>query len=117
MKLGVVGTGSVGCAIALAAVTRGSARDIVLVNRTRKTAEAVATDMRCGKPPGPKVDLSDGDYDPFSGLGQGLADLRSFGRPLVGASAARALLRSAARRSTGRPYFFRTSAKASSANS
>ena len=36
MKLGIVGTGSVGCAIALAAVTRGSAREIVLVNRTQK---------------------------------------------------------------------------------
>jgi L-lactate dehydrogenase len=69
MKLGVVGTGSVGCAIALAAVTRGSARDIVLVNRTRKTAEAVATDIRYGTPLGPKVDISDGDYDALSGAG------------------------------------------------
>jgi L-lactate dehydrogenase len=67
MKLGVVGTGSVGCAIALAAVTRGSAREIVLVNRTRKTAEAVATDIRYGTPLGPKVDISDGDYDALSG--------------------------------------------------
>lgn len=43
MKLGIIGTGNVGNAIALAAVTRGSAREIVLVNRTRKVAEAVAT--------------------------------------------------------------------------
>src|SRR5579862_1427945 len=69
MKLGVVGTGSVGCAIALAAVTRGSAREIILVNRTRKTAEAVATDIRYGTPLGPKVDISDGDYDALSGAG------------------------------------------------
>ena len=69
MKLGVVGTGSVGCAIALAAVTRGSARDIVLVNRTRKTAEAVATDIRYGTPLGQRVDISDGDYDALSGAG------------------------------------------------
>jgi L-lactate dehydrogenase len=69
MKLGIVGTGSVGCAIALAAVTRGSARQIVLVNRTRKTAEAVATDIRYGTPLGPKVDISDGDYDALSGAG------------------------------------------------
>jgi L-lactate dehydrogenase len=69
MKLGVVGTGSVGCAIALAAVTRGSAREIILVNRTRKTAEAVATDIRYGAPLGPKVDISDGDYDTLSGVG------------------------------------------------
>ena len=41
MKLGIVGIGNVGCAIALAAVTRGSACEIVLVNRTGKTAEAV----------------------------------------------------------------------------
>jgi L-lactate dehydrogenase len=69
MKLGVVGTGSVGCAIALAAVTRGSARQIVLVNRTRKTAEAVATDIRYGTPLGQRVDISDGDYDALSGAG------------------------------------------------
>jgi L-lactate dehydrogenase len=40
----------------------GSAREIVLVNRTRKTAEAVATDIRYGVPVGRKVDLIDGDY-------------------------------------------------------
>jgi len=58
MKLGVVGTGSVGCAIALAAVSRGSAREIVLVNRTRKTAEAVATDIRYGSVPARDVAVS-----------------------------------------------------------
>jgi len=69
MKLGIVGTGNVGCAIALAAVTRGSAREIVLVNRTRKTAEAVATDLRYGTPLGPKVDIRDGDYADLAGAG------------------------------------------------
>jgi L-lactate dehydrogenase len=69
MKLGIIGTGTVGCACALAAVTRGSAREIVLVNRTRKTAEAVATDMRYGTPLGPKVDIADGDYDDLAGAG------------------------------------------------
>jgi len=44
-------------------------RDIVLVNRTRKTAEAVATDMRYGTPLGPKVDIVDGDYDALAGAG------------------------------------------------
>src|SRR5271165_4860965 len=67
MKLGIVGSGNVGCAIALAAVTRGSAREIVLVNRTRKTAEAVATDIRYGTPLCPKVDIRDGDYDGLAG--------------------------------------------------
>ena len=69
MKLGIIGTGNVGCAIALAAVARGSAREIVLVNRTRKTAEAVATDIRYGTPLSPKVDIKDGDYDALTGAG------------------------------------------------
>jgi L-lactate dehydrogenase len=53
----------------MAAVNRGSAREIVLVNRDRKTAEAVATDMRYGTPLGPKVDIVDGDYDDLKGAG------------------------------------------------
>src|SRR5450759_357480 len=69
MKLGIIGTGNVGCATALAAVARGSAREIVLVNRTRKTAEAVATDIRYGTPLFHKVDIRDGDYDTLAGAG------------------------------------------------
>src|SRR5262245_40886899 len=69
MKIGIVGTGAVGCAIALAAVTRGSAREIVLINRTRKTAEAVATDIRYGTPLTPKVDIRDGEFDALAGAG------------------------------------------------
>jgi L-lactate dehydrogenase len=69
MKLGIVGTGQVGCAIALAAVTRGSAREIVLVNRTRKTAEAVATDIRYGTPLCDRVEIRDADYDALEGAG------------------------------------------------
>src|ERR1700691_2763401 len=69
MKLGIIGTGNVGCAIALAAVARGSARKIVLVNRTSKTAEAVATDLRYGTPLSPKVDIRHGDYDALAGAG------------------------------------------------
>jgi L-lactate dehydrogenase len=69
MKIGIIGAGNVGCACAMAAVNRGSAREIVLVNRSRKTAEAVATDMRYGTPLGPKVDIVDGDYDVLKGAG------------------------------------------------
>ena len=69
MKLGIIGTGNVGNAIALAAVARGSAREIVLVNRTRKVAEAVATDLGYGIPLGPRIDISDGDYDALNGAG------------------------------------------------
>jgi L-lactate dehydrogenase len=69
MKLGIIGTGNVGCATALAAVTRGSAREIVLVNRTRKVAEAVATDLRYGVPLGQRIDISHGDYEALSSAG------------------------------------------------
>ena len=69
MKLGIIGAGKVGCACALAAVTRGSAREIVLVNRTRKTAEAVATDIRYGLPVSPRADIRDGDYADLAGAG------------------------------------------------
>src|SRR5262249_48575446 len=69
VKIGNIWNRNVGCACAMAAVKRGSAREIVLVNRDRKTAEAVATDMRYGTPLGPKVDIVDGDYDDLKGAG------------------------------------------------
>ena len=62
MKVGIVGTGSVGSACALALVVRGAAREIVLVDRTRERARAVATDMRYGAPLSPTVDIRDGDF-------------------------------------------------------
>lgn len=67
MRLGIIGTGHVGAACAFATVMRGSAREIVLVNRSRKTAEAVATDIRYGSFLGPKVEIVDGDYDALKG--------------------------------------------------
>jgi L-lactate dehydrogenase len=63
MKIGIVGAGRVGCACALAAVVRGSAREIVILDRTRQRAKAVATDLRYGTPLGPKTSVFDGDYD------------------------------------------------------
>jgi len=69
VKIAIIGTGNVGCACAMAAVNRGTAREIVLVNRSRKTAEAVATDMRYGTPLGPKLDIVDGDYEDLKGAG------------------------------------------------
>jgi L-lactate dehydrogenase len=53
----------------MAAVIRGSAREIVLVNLVRKTAEAVAADIRYGIPLGRKVVIVDGDYDALEGAG------------------------------------------------
>lgn len=63
MKVGIVGAGRVGSACALAAVARGSARFIVIVDRTRKRAQAVAADLRYGSPLCPKTTIVDGDYD------------------------------------------------------
>jgi L-lactate dehydrogenase len=69
MKIGIVGAGKVGSACALAAVVRGSARDIVIVDRTRKRAKAVATDLRYGSPLCPKTAVVDGDYDDLADAG------------------------------------------------
>jgi L-lactate dehydrogenase len=63
MKIGIVGAGRVGSACALAAVVRGSARNIVILDRTRKRAKAVATDLLYGSPLGPKAAVVDGDYE------------------------------------------------------
>ncbi len=68
-KVGIVGVGAVGCACALSCVNRGSARELVLVDRTRKRAEAVATDLRYGTPLTPKVTITDGDYSALAGAG------------------------------------------------
>lgn len=67
MKIGIVGTGNVGSACAIAAAVRGSAREIVLVNRTRKTADAVAADIQYGTPLGRRLDIGAGDYDALKG--------------------------------------------------
>lgn len=62
MKIGIVGAGKVGGACALAAVVRGSARNVVMVDRTRERARAVATDLHYGTPLCPKATVVDGDY-------------------------------------------------------
>lgn len=67
MKVGVVGAGAVGSACLLALALRGSAREIVVVNRDRKRARAVALDMRYGASLVPVVDLNDGDYSDLAG--------------------------------------------------
>ena len=66
-KVGVVGAGRVGGACALALVTRGSAREVVIVDRTRARAKAVATDLRYGATLCPEVTLRDGDYSDLKG--------------------------------------------------
>lgn len=67
MKIGIVGAGRVGSACALALVGRGCAREIVLVDRTRARAEAVATDIRYGLPLLRRAEIIAGDYDSLAG--------------------------------------------------
>jgi L-lactate dehydrogenase len=67
MKVGVVGVGRVGAACALSLVTRGSAREVVIVDRTRARAKAVVTDLRYGAPLCPEVELREGDYPELAG--------------------------------------------------
>ena len=50
MKVGIIGVGALGSACAMALMQRGSAREIVLVNRSRRLATAVALDMGHGAP-------------------------------------------------------------------
>src|SRR5258707_1502354 len=67
MKAGIVGVGRVGAACALSLVARGSAREIVIVDRTRAPAKAVAPDLRYCAPLCPPVALRDGDYADLAG--------------------------------------------------
>ena len=67
MKVGIIGTGAVGSTCALALGMRGCADEIVLVDRTRKRAKAVATDIRYGMPLSRPADIRDGDYEDLAG--------------------------------------------------
>jgi L-lactate dehydrogenase len=67
MKLGIVGTGAVGAAIALSVCLRGHACELVLLDRTRARADGVASDMRYGVPLSPLVDVKAGDYEALEG--------------------------------------------------
>jgi L-lactate dehydrogenase len=68
-KVGVVGVGAVGQACAFALVLRGSCREIVLVDKIAKRANAVATDMRYGAPLSPAVEITGGDWSDLAGAG------------------------------------------------
>jgi L-lactate dehydrogenase len=68
-KAAVVGVGAVGQACAFALMLRGSAREIVLVDRSAERAEGVATDMRYALPLSPTKEISSGDYTDLAGAG------------------------------------------------
>src|ERR1700739_2658583 len=67
MKVGIVGAGAVGSACLLSVVMRGSAREVVLVNRDRKRARGVVTDVQYGAVLSPPIAVRDGDYPDLAG--------------------------------------------------
>lgn len=69
MKLGIVGVGAVGAATALAVVLRAQVRELVLVDKNRSRARAVATDMTYGVPLSPVVALKEGGYEDLADAG------------------------------------------------
>jgi L-lactate dehydrogenase len=67
LKVGVIGAGAVGCACLLSTVMRGFAREIVLVNRNRKRAKGVVSDMQYGTALSQTTDIYDGEYADLAG--------------------------------------------------
>jgi L-lactate dehydrogenase len=67
MKVGIIGAGAVGSACLLSVVMRGIAREVVLVNRNRKRAQGVVTDVQYGAVLSPPNALRDGDYSDLAG--------------------------------------------------
>src|SRR6202795_3380124 len=67
MKVGIIGAGAVGSACLLSIVMRGRAREVVLVNRDRKRAQGVVTDVQYGAVLSPPIALRDGDYSDLAG--------------------------------------------------
>jgi L-lactate dehydrogenase len=67
MKVGIIGAGAVGSACLTALIARGCAREIVVVNRNRKRAEGLVTDVQYGAVLSPAVEIRDGDYNDLKG--------------------------------------------------
>jgi L-lactate dehydrogenase len=62
MKMGLIGAGAVGSASLLSLVMRGSACEIVVIDRNRRRADGVVADLRYGATLSPAVLLRAGDY-------------------------------------------------------
>src|SRR3984893_9282909 len=67
MKIGVIGAGAVGSACLLSSIMRGIEREIVVVDRERKRAKAVVTDLQYGAALSSVVEIRDGDYSDLTG--------------------------------------------------
>src|SRR5258705_11018992 len=69
MKAGIIGMGTVGRAAALAAMQRGSANELVLVNRHSELSEAVALDLGYGGPLSASSRVTAGPHHDLGGGG------------------------------------------------
>jgi L-lactate dehydrogenase len=67
MKIGIIGAGAVGSACLTALVQGRVGREIVVVNRDRKKARGLVTDVQYGAVLSPGVDIRDGDYADLRG--------------------------------------------------
>jgi len=67
MKIGIIGAGAVGSACLTALVQRRVGREIVVVNRDRKKARGLVTDVQYGAVLSPGIDIRDGDYADLKG--------------------------------------------------
>jgi L-lactate dehydrogenase len=68
VRVGVIGAGAVGAATVLSLIERGGMfRELVVLDRDRKRADGVATDLRYATPLSPTVDVRAGDYDALDG--------------------------------------------------
>jgi L-lactate dehydrogenase len=67
MKIGIIGAGAVGSACLTAIILRRSAREVVMVNRDRKKARGLVTDVQYGAVLSPATEVRDGDYSDLEG--------------------------------------------------
>jgi L-lactate dehydrogenase len=67
MKVGIIGAGAVGSACLTALVARGCAREVVVLDRDRKRARGLATDVQSGAVLSARVEVRDGDYGDLKG--------------------------------------------------
>jgi L-lactate dehydrogenase len=68
MKVAVIGAGAVGTACIMSIITRGVAREIVVIEQNAARAQGVVTDMQYGTPLCEPVVIRTGDYDDLPGV-------------------------------------------------
>ena len=68
MRIGIIGAGAVGSACLTATLMRGFAREVVVLDRDRKRARGLVTDVQYGAVLSPAVEVRDGDYADLAGV-------------------------------------------------